>query len=71
MVYGDHGKKIMHPFTFLNKVALFPFGEFYSKLVHFRLMARTSAVICVAYTYFAYKQGKFKFDENVLCMCVQ
>jgi len=58
MVYGDHGRKLMHPLTTLNRMAVFPFAEFYSKLLHFRVATRTFALLTVGYGYFAFKQGK-------------
>lgn len=58
MVYGDHGRKLMHPLTTMNRLAVFPFSEFYSKLLHFRIFMRTGAVLLAGYGYFAFKQGK-------------
>lgn len=57
MVYGDHGRKLLHPLTTLNRVAVFPWAEFYSKLLHFRIFMRTGAVLAAGYGYFAFKQG--------------
>lgn len=57
MVYGDHGRKLLHPMTTMNRLATFPFSEFYSKLLHFRVMMRTGAILMAGYGYFAYKQG--------------
>ncbi len=57
MVYGDHGRKVLHPMTTANYLAIFPFKEFYSKLLHFRILMRTGAVLLAGYGYFAYKNG--------------
>ena len=58
MVYGDHGRKLLAPMTTANHFALFPFREFYSKLLHFRVAMRAGACLLAAYGYFAYKNGK-------------
>lgn len=57
MVYGDHGRKILHPMTSANYFAMFPFKEFYSKLLHFRVLMRTGVVLLAGYSFFAYKNG--------------
>ena len=57
MVYGDHGRKILAPMTSANHFAIFPFKEFYSKLLHFRVLCRTGLTLLAGYGYFAYTNG--------------
>ena len=65
MVYGDHGRKVLAPMTSMNSFAMFPFKEFYSKLLHFRVLCRTGVTLLAGYTYFAYTNGLTKiFSDN-------
>jgi hypothetical protein len=51
MVLGDHGRKVLHPMTPFQRVALFPYGKLYKHSMYFRAICGVGVAVAAGWIY--------------------
>ncbi len=60
MVLGDHGRRVLYPMTFSQKLASFPWSKWYNSSMYFRAFCATGLTLAGVWSVILLK-GKSSF----------